>query len=134
MVGIHPIPLTDVSHYGILNGIWEDRECTIMKVSTIEEKPKSSYAEEFLGVYNDGEKKYYSVFGQYILTSDVFEQLAEDINSANENDSSAEIELTSALEKVRSKNGMYGICMKGKMFDIGNPNAFRNAVIEYSKQ
>lgn len=134
MVGIHPIPLTDVSHYGILNGIWEDRECTIMKVSTIEEKPKSSYAEEFLGVYNDGEKKYYSVFGQYILTFDVFEQLAEDINNANENDSSAEIELTSALEKVRSKNGMYGICMKGKMFDIGNPNAFRNAVIEYSKQ
>ena len=55
MVSIHSVPLTEVSRYGILSGIWEDKENTILNVSAMNEKPKASYAEEFLGVRcNDG--------------------------------------------------------------------------------
>lgn len=134
MVGIHPIPLSDVSHYGILKGIWEDRECKVLNVSAMHEKPKASYAEEFLSVLSqDGSKGYYSVFGQYILTPEVFEQLANDIKLSDEKGIEGEIELTSALDKVRERKGMFGVCLDGKMFDMGNPIAFRNAVIEYSK-
>lgn len=134
MVGIHPIPLSDVSHYGILKGIWEDRECKVLNVSAMHEKPKASYAEEFLSVLSqDGFKGYYSVFGQYILTPEVFEQLANDIKLSDEKGIEGEIELTSALDKVRERKGMFGVCLDGKMFDMGNPIAFRNAVIEYSK-
>ena len=132
MVSIHPIPLSDVSHYGILSGTWEDKNETELNISKMTEKPKASYAEEFLGVKNKaGEKKYMSVFGQYILTPEVFEQLRQDIRQ--ETDSSKEIELTSALDKVREQIGMIGIQLQGKMYDMGNYTAFNNCVTNYSK-
>jgi UTP-glucose-1-phosphate uridylyltransferase len=98
------------------------------------EKPKASYAEEFLGVRNkDGEKEYYSVFGQYILTPEVFSQLHEDILKKEiEGDHVTEIELTSALEAVRKQSGMMGVRLKGRMYDMGNPTALRQCVEEYA--
>ena len=135
MVSIHSIHLSEVSHYGILHGIWEDKEHAILNVDIMQEKPKSSYAEEFLGVRNkDGEKEYYSVFGQYILTPEVFAQLHEDIMQREiDGDHQSEIELTSALEAVRQRSGMMGVRLKGRMYDMGNPTALRRCVEEYSK-
>ena len=134
MVSIHPIPLAEVSRYGILYGVWEDKRNTILNVSTMHEKPKASYAEEFLGVRNkDGEKEYYSVFGQYILTPEVFAQLHEDVMQKEiDGDHVSEIELTSALEAVRQRSGMMGIRLKGRMYDMGNPEALRRCVEEYA--
>ena len=135
MVSIHPIPLAEVSHYGILSGVWEDKDCSILNVSVMHEKPKASYSEEFLGVRNkEGEKEYYSVFGQYILTPEVFLQLEADVKKADEEgDTTREIELTTALEAVRQKSGMMGVRLKGTMYDMGNPNALRNCVRYFSK-
>ena len=135
MVSIHPIPLAEVSHYGILSGVWEDKDNSILNVSVMHEKPKASYSEEFLGVRNkEGEKEYYSVFGQYILTPDVFAQLEADIQKADaEGDKTREIELTAALEAVRQKSGMMGVRLMGTMYDMGNPNALRNCVRYFSK-
>ena len=135
MVSIHIVPLSDVSHYGILSGVWEDKNETVLNVNVMHEKPKASYAEDFLGVRNkDGKREYYSVFGQYILTPEVFGQLADDIAKADsEGDLLREIELTTALDAVRAKSGMMGVRLNGKMFDMGNPAALRNAVINYSQ-
>lgn len=135
MVSIHSVPLTEVSRYGILSGIWEDKENTILNVSAMNEKPKASYAEEFLGVRgNDGKKEYCSVFGQYILTPEVFQQLETDIRKADEgNDHTREIELTSALETVRSNHGMMGVRLDGEMYDLGNPDALCRCVAAFSK-
>ncbi len=131
MVAIHPIPLADVSHYGILTGTWEDKNETELTISQMNEKPKSSYAEEFLGVKcKDGSRKYMSVFGQYILTPEVFDQLRQDI--VNCIDSTKEIELTTALDKVRERDGMVGIQLQGRMYDMGNYNAFRHCVTNFS--
>lgn len=134
MVSIHPIPLAEVSRYGILHGVWEDKRDMVLNVSTMHEKPKASYAEEFLGVRNkDGEKEYYSVFGQYILTPEVFAQLHEDIMKKEiDGDHVSEIELTSALEAVRQRSGMMGVRLKGRMYDMGNPDALRRCVEEYA--
>ncbi len=133
MVSIHPVPLAEVSHYGILSGTWEDKNETVLKILQMNEKPKASYAEDFLGVKcKDGSRKYLSVFGQYILTPEVFEQLRNDI--ANATNSEKEIELTSALDKVRERYGMVGIRLQGKMYDMGNYSAFMNCVSEYSKR
>ena len=132
MVSVHPIPLAEVSHYGILSGTWEDKNETILNVFQMDEKPKASYAEEYLGVKcKDGERKYMSVFGQYILTPEVFEQLREDIE--NSTDANKEIELTSALDKVKARSGMIGVQLQGKMYDMGNFNAYVNCVSGYSK-
>ena len=135
MVSIHPIPLAEVSRYGILHGIWEDKGQNVLNVDVMHEKPKASYAEEFLGVRNkNGEKEYYSVFGQYILTPEVFSQLHEDIMQKEiEGDHVTEIELTSALEAVRKRSGMMGVRLQGRMFDMGNPTALVRAIEEYSK-
>lgn len=135
MVSIHSIPAADVSRYGILSGVWEDKERSVLQVSMIKEKPKLSYAEEYLGVPDEcGKNCFYSVFGQYILTPDVFEQLADDIRMAdNTGEHEREIELTSALEAVRKRSGMIGLRIDGEMFDMGNPEAMRNAVLNFSK-
>ena len=133
MVSIHPIPLAEVSHYGILSGVWEDKERTVLNVSVMQEKPKASYAEQFLAVRNgEGQKEYYSVFGQYILTPDVFAQLASDIAAADEaGDTTKEIELTAALEAVRQKSGMMGVRLNGTMYDMGNPKALSRCILEF---
>ncbi len=135
MVSIHTVPLSDVSHYGILSGVWEDKEHSLLNVAIMQEKPKASYAEDFLGVRNaEGEKEYYSVFGQYILTPEVFAQLESDIQKADEEgDLHHEIELTAALESVRKKSGMMGVRLKGEMFDMGNPKALRQCVSHFAK-
>ena len=101
----------------------------------MQEKPKASYAEEFLGVRNgDGQKEYYCVFGQYVLTPDVFAQLASDIARADaEGDTMREIELTAALEVVRQKSGMMGVRLNGVMFDMGNPKALRRCILNYAE-
>ena len=134
MVSVHPIPLAEVSRYGILHGVWEDNERTVLNVDVMMEKPKSSYAEDYLGVRNKkGDKEYYSVFGQYILTPEVFSQLHEDIMQKEiDGDHVTEIELTSALEAVRKRSGMMGIRLKGRMYDMGNPEALRRCVGEYA--
>ena len=134
MVSIHPIPLAEVSRYGILHGVWEDKENNILNVSVMQEKPKASYAEEYLAVRNKkGEKEYYSVFGQYILTPEVFSQLHEDIMQKEiDGDHVTEIELTSALDAVRKRSGMVGVRLRGKMFDMGNPNAFARTIASFS--
>ena len=74
------------------------------------------------------------MFGQYILTPEVFAQLHEDIMQSDASgDTSREIELTSALEAVRKRSGMMGIRLRGRMYDMGNPTALVNAVQEYPK-
>ncbi len=134
MVSIHTVPLAEVSHYGIMSGVWENKQRTVLNVSVMQEKPKASYAEEFLCVRDgEGKKEYYSVFGQYILTPDVFAQLADDIRQADAEGSSREIELTSALEAVRQRSGMMGVRLNGVMYDMGNPTALRRCVSNFSK-
>lgn len=130
MIAIHPIPLEDVSHYGILYGNWETNREKFMHVERFVEKPTIAYAEENLGVKTkDGETKYFSVFGQYILTPEVFGQLKKDIETSK--DSSKEIELTSAIDEIRKTTGLVGAVLNGQMFDMGKPDAFKECVATY---
>ncbi len=133
IVGLYPVALNDVSHFGIMSGVWEDKDERILNVTTINEKPTAAYAEEFLSVRNSmGTREYCSVFGQYILTPEVFEQLAADIKRADEEGTSREIELTSALEAVRSRVGMMGVRLYSQRFDMGNPAALVDTVAKFS--
>lgn len=135
MVSVHPVPLVEVGKYGILTGTWEDHDKTVMNVNSMVEKPKSGYAEEYLGMKDaEGNTVYYGVFGQYVLTHEVFEQLADDIKAADaKGDYSTEIELTRALDTVRQRSGMVAVTMQGSMFDMGNPAALRRAMYEFSE-
>ncbi|MBP7177303.1 MAG: hypothetical protein KBA53_13945 [Thermoclostridium sp.] len=122
-VSIGSVPLENVTQYGILAGEWTDDNHRFMMVREITEKPTAEYAKEFLSVSNDKEvQEYFSVFGEYILTPEVFDVLENHINLNKL--SMGEIQLTDALEGVRKTQGIYGFAVDGKMFDIGLPQSY----------
>ena len=131
LVSITEVPLNRVVHYGILHGTWEDETEAIMKVDHMVEKPTDDFAEEYLGVKDiKGEKKYYATFGQYVLTPEVYEELDNEIRSGQASEG-REYGLTAALDRVREKVGMYAFVPKGKSFDIGLPDAYRDTMWNY---
>ena len=134
MMSIHEIPLEKVCYYGVTSGKWIDSKEHVLNMSNITEKPSSAYAEENLGVSSltvKGAKSYYCAFGSYILTKEVFAQLKDNINN-NVVNAKGEVELTTALEQVRQQNGLLGVILDGKMFDIGVPNAYRNTMYNFA--
>ena len=64
------------------------------------------------------------------MTPDVFSQLKENIAN-NEVNAKGEVELTTALEQVRLKDGLLGIKLDGKMFDIGVPSELRKTICSF---
>lgn len=133
ILGLYPVDVREVSHFGIMTGVWEDKDDRILNVSQLCEKPTSFNAEKDLGVRNQkGEKEYCSVLGQYILTPEVFHQLESDIRKADEEgDMTREIELTSALEEVRRQTGMMGVRLVGERYDMGNPTALVDTMTRF---
>ena len=132
LVAITEIPLERVAHYGILRGVWEDTEETLMKVDTMVEKPTDDYAREYLGVRNrQGKQKYYATFGQYVLTPEVFNELDRQIRQDQEPTEGKEYGLTAALEAVREKYGMFAFVPDGKSYDIGLPETYRETMREF---
>ncbi len=132
VVSMHSVPLSDVVHYGMMHGQWENKEQTLLKLDAFCEKPSCEYAEEFLGnVRKNTGAQYYAVFGQYILTKEVFEVLENDIRENRT--AGGEIQLTTALDKVRERIGMMGLLMDGKSYDIGLPEKYRQTLTEFGK-
>ncbi|MBR4473380.1 MAG: hypothetical protein IKS55_07040 [Oscillospiraceae bacterium] len=133
LVSITEIPQERVVHYGILHGIWDENEI-LMKVDAMVEKPTPDYAEEYLGVRNArGEQKYYATFGQYVLTSEVFDELENEIASGTPTEGK-EFGLTAALDRVREKDGLFGFVPEGRSYDIGLPETYRRTMWEYSQK
>ena len=142
-VGLYPVDVNMVSHFGIMTGVWEDKDARFLNVTALKEKPTAAYAEEFLGVKGpNGQREYCSVFGQYILTPEVFHQLENDIRKADEERAAhpqdpayslPEIELTSALEAVRQRTGMLGVRLQGERYDMGNPTALVDTIAKFSR-
>jgi UTP-glucose-1-phosphate uridylyltransferase/mevalonate kinase len=129
LVSIAEIPLSEVVHYGCLAGQWEDTDETIMRVSSMVEKPTDDYAEGYLGVLNSKkEKKFYATFGQYVLTPDVFEALDDLIRAEKKGE---EYQLTDALTMVMENNGMFAFKPAGECFDIGLPERYRETMIHF---
>jgi len=134
VVSIHKIPVEQVIHYGILSGTWEDKDETILKVTKFTEKPSVEYAQDFLTVDGkDREKSYFSVFGQYILTPEVFSELEANLVSGHATEKDGEFGLTDALADLIDKCGLYGVVLDGEMFDMGNAKAYKNAIWHFTK-
>lgn len=131
-VSIMGIPLEKVKHYGILGGVWEDADERTMRVTRMEEKPTALYAEEHLAVSDRrGNKKYYATFGQYVLTAEVFEELEKMVCRGKAADE--EYQLTSALESLCNMNRLVAFRPDGKSFDIGIPEAYQEAFLNFGK-
>lgn len=132
IISLHTVPKQDVVHYGIMHGLWEDPDETVLKLDEIKEKPSVEYAEDYLNVKTKAsQENYYAVFGQYVLTRKVFDALRVSIeDNVTE---FGEIQLTSALEMVRSQSGMMGYVVDGKSFDVGIPEKYSETMMMYGK-
>jgi UTP--glucose-1-phosphate uridylyltransferase len=76
-----------------------------------------------------GDEQFLTVFGQYVLTPQIFEFLDEHI--AHNVRERGEFQLTSCLEHLRQEAGFTGCVVKGRRFDIGLPDAYRQAMIDF---
>ncbi len=132
LVALQEVPRQDVDHYGILHGTWDDAAETVMTVDRMVEKPTPDYAGEYLGVkIKRGEQKYYAVFGQYVLTPEVFAVLEENI--AHHTESGGEIQLTDALDTVRARYGLAGMRPAGRSLDLGMPEVYRETFYTFGR-
>ena len=61
----------------------------------------------------------------------MFEALETDVRENRT--SGGEIQLTTALDKVRERIGMMGLLMDGKSYDIGLPEKYRHTLLEFGK-
>jgi UTP-glucose-1-phosphate uridylyltransferase len=131
LVAIHKIPLEKTCHYGVLSGTWLDDYRTKMKIVDFIEKPNKSYAEQNLSMPGkNNEKEYYAVFGQYILPSEIFEVLKGIISKEQEH--SSEINMTDAICSFIGK-GLTGVVLDGAMYDIGNPDVYKETFATYAE-
>ncbi len=131
MISMHTVDPEDVVHYGIMHGEWESNKQRVLKLDEIKEKPSVDYAREYLNVpTKDSDENYYAVFGQYILTKEVFDNLEKNIK--NNLLEGGEIQLTTALEQTRQQSGMIGYLVDGKSFDVGLPEEYVDTVINYN--
>jgi UTP--glucose-1-phosphate uridylyltransferase len=128
VVGFKVTPEDEIKKFGCVTGVWE-KDGGILSITEFSEKPEPEYAREHLRVEGIVENHFLTVFGQYVLSPKIFEYLEENIiHNLRER---GEFQLTSCLDRLRREEGFSGILVKGKRFDIGTPDAYRQSLIEF---
>ena len=129
VIGLNSLPAEMIHKAGCITGVWQEINPSILEVTQIYEKPTIEYAKQNLRVEGMAEDEFLCIFGLYALTSNIFDFLEENINSDFRE--KGEFQLTSCLEKLRDVEGMTGLVVDGKTFDIGMPNVYRQTMIDY---
>ena len=128
VVGLRVTPEAEIHLYGCTSGIWEENQ-SILSITEFIEKPSLEDARTRLVVEGLKEGFYLSLFGQYVLKPDIFPYLEENItHNLREK---GEFQLTSCLDRLRQEDGFSGYIVKGRRFDVGVPDHYRQAMIDY---
>lgn len=128
VIGLNSLPAEMIHKAGCIMGVWLEQN-SILQVTQIYEKPTIEYARQNLRVEGMGEDEFLCIFGLYALTPKIFDFLEEHINTDFRE--KGEFQLTSCLEKLREAEGMTGLVVDGKTFDIGMPNVYRQTMIDF---
>ncbi|MEH2294833.1 UTP--glucose-1-phosphate uridylyltransferase [Nostoc sp.] len=128
VVGLTTMPAEIIYKAGCVTGLWQEVN-SILEVTQLYEKPTIEYAKQHLRVDGIAENEFLCIFGLYLLTPKIFDFLAEHINQNFRE--RGEFQLTSCLEKLRQQEGMTGYVVKGKCFDTGLPDAYRQTMIDF---
>ncbi len=128
VVGLKATPANQIHNFGCVTGTWQESETTL-SITEFYEKPDVEYARQHLQVEGLDPDEFLTVFGMYVLTPKIFDYLEENIShSLRER---GEFQLTSCLDKLRKEDNFSGYVVKGRCFDIGVPEAYRQAMIDY---
>lgn len=114
ILGVQQVPESDVSKYGIVEGIHiEDK---VYKVKDMVEKPSPEETNSNI-----------AILGRYIITPDIFEILEDTKPGKN-----GEIQLTDALQTLIGREAMYAYEFEGRRYDVGDKLGFLQATIEFA--
>jgi UTP-glucose-1-phosphate uridylyltransferase/mevalonate kinase len=128
VVGLQVTPAAEVRNFGCVTGIWQNGN-PILNITEFAEKPDADYARNNLVVDGLPEDHFLTIFGIYILKPRVFQLLEEHIrHNIRER---GEFQLTSCLDELRKEDGFAGVIVKGRRFDIGLPDAYRQTLIDF---
>jgi len=130
VVAVEETSADQVHHFGCVTGSWK-QSGSILNISEFAEKPTASYAREHLAVEEVPADHFLTIFGQYILDPRIFTLLEENIQlNMRER---GEFQLTSCLDRLRQEEGFLACRVRGKRFDIGNPQAYRQSLQEFAE-
>jgi UTP-glucose-1-phosphate uridylyltransferase/mevalonate kinase len=129
VVSLTTLPAESLHKSGCVTGIWQDSN-SILSVTQLAEKPTVEYARQHLRVEGMAEDQFLCIFGLYILTPKIFEFLEHNINN-NLRDQKGEFQLTSCLDDLQQEEGMLGYVVKGKCYDTGLPDPYRQTMIDF---
>jgi UTP-glucose-1-phosphate uridylyltransferase/mevalonate kinase len=125
LIGIQGTAETEIGRFGAVGGEWISTESgekrDLLTITRFKEKPDIEYAREYLAVEGLPPGSYFTVFGLYILGPGILEELERRSSLAGQ---TGEIQLTDALEYMRSKEEFLGLVMDGEKVDIGVPRGY----------
>lgn len=128
VVGLRETPEEKIKQFGCATGIWEANG-QMLSITEFAEKPSIDYARKHLVTNDLKDGHFLSIFGQYILTPKIFDLLEANIKQNVRE--GGEFQLTSCLDRLRQEEGFNGLCIKGRRFDIGNPDDYKQTIIDY---
>ena len=128
VIGLRVTPAEVIHHYGCASGTWQESD-SILSVTQIIEKPSLEYARQHLQMDGMNDDQFLSVFGMYILQPKIFDYLEGNINSNIRE--RGEFQLTSCLDRLRQEEGVIGYVVKGRCFDTGLPDVYRQTMLDF---
>ncbi len=114
VIGMQRVPLSEVSHYGIVAGT-EVRK-GLYRVDGLVEKPRIEDAPSD-----------FAIIGRYLLTPDVFGILRTQAPGVG-----GEIQLTDALKTLAKNRPVYALEIEGDRFDTGDKMGFLKATVRFA--
>ena len=128
VVGLKVTPTNEIRKFGCATGVWKETD-SVLNITGFYEKPEPEYAREHLRVEGMDEDLFLTVFGLYVLTPKLFDFLEEHIEHNLRE--AGEFQLTSCLDRLRMEEGFTGTIIRGRRFDIGLPDAYRQTLIDF---
>ncbi|MGB6168956.1 MAG: sugar phosphate nucleotidyltransferase [Geitlerinemataceae cyanobacterium] len=128
IIGLRVLSGDSIHQSGGSTGKWEEKG-SLLSLSHIAEKPTLEYARQNLRVEGLRDNEFLAMFGIYILESQIFDYLEENITQNFRE--GGEFQLTSCLEKLRNDRGMMGYLVEGKCFDFGIPENYYQTLIDF---
>lgn len=114
VVGLKQVPHDEVNRYGVIDPIGTLDDDGVIAIRSMVEKPKVDDAPSDL-----------IIIGRYVLTPDVFDEIARVQPGAG-----GEIQLTDALRAQAARSPFHGVVQDILRYDTGNPFGWLTAVIE----
>jgi UTP--glucose-1-phosphate uridylyltransferase len=116
VIGVQRVEKSEVHKYGIINPASAGSDGRLHKAAGLVEKPSLEEAPSNL-----------AIMGRYIITPEIFRILDKQQPGKN-----GEIQLTDALNTLRSTQDIYAFEFDGKRYDVGDKLGFLKATVEFA--